>query len=70
MEQINKLDFSKVHNALLPYLEGKQSREEAFRNAYEEFCTIIAQAIGDYIDNNFVDVKDLALGDKNIFKGE
>ncbi len=70
MEQINKLDFSKVHNALLPYLEGKQSCEEAFHNAYEEFCDIIVQAMQDYIDKNFVDVKDIALGDKNIFKGE
>ena len=70
MEQINKLDFSKVYNALLPYLEGKQSYEEAFYNAYEEFCDIIVQAMQDYIDKNFVDVKDIALGDKNIFKGE
>lgn len=70
MEQINKLDFSKVHNALLPYIEGRQSREEAFNNAYEEFYAIIVQAIRDYVDKNFVDVKDIALGDKNIFKGE
>ena len=66
IDQLDKLDLTKVSEAILPYLEGKQSLKEALDNAYDEFCSIVALAMQKYIDTHFVDVKDLALGDERI----
>ena len=66
IDYLDKLDLTKVSKAFLPYFEGKQSREEALNNAYDEFCLAVALAMQKYIDTHFVDVKDLALGDERI----
>lgn len=63
IDQIDKLDLTKVSNALFSYFKGEQSLEEATDNAYEEFCSVIAHAIL----KDCAHIKEVRLGEENIF---